>query len=162
MPRELNDLINIKRAIVNFIIALTFGIIIPVICFSFLIQLFNPLGDIFDYNLIILNGILFIIVYTMFGLFKKETIMRLFIGIGYIALLIYFYTIGSCIFTLYLPHCAFGELCLSGNLLGIEISFTYNYVWSIVILLILKSLNLLRHKIKPVEEEETYELKELK
>jgi hypothetical protein len=163
MKESLKDSITIKRGIINLIVALVFTIILPIIVFNFLLGLVDPLGSIFIYDLIIANGILFTIVYAMYGLFKKHTLIHFFIGIGYLILLIYFYTIGSNVFTLFLPHCSFGELCVGGELLGIKVSLTYNYLWFIIPLLILKFLNMARHKIKPIEEEEeTFDLRELK
>lgn len=144
------DLINKKTLIRNIILSSIAGILIPFI----LVNYIDRNQAIFDFDLMISNGIIFIIIYTGFGLFKKNTFIRLAIGIGYILLLVYFYEVGSNVFTLYLPHCGYGVMCVNGNILGIKLLFALNYAWMIVILITIKSANLVRHYLEEPEEDD--------
>jgi len=150
------EIIDYKRGIRNFIISLIFGIIIPYILFGFLFP-----SETFCLISIIGNGIIFLIIYTSFGIFKKKSFIRLLIGVSYIFVLVYFYTVGHNVFTLYLPHCAFGTFCVKSGIFGIEIIFEFDYSILVIITLILKILNLIRNFLKvPKEEEfEVYHLK---
>jgi hypothetical protein len=91
-------------------------------------------------------------VYTALGLFHKDTLYRFLIGIGYVALMIYFYTVGNNIFTAFLPHTGFAYMFISGTIFGIEITLGYGYVIPAIILISLAGLNVLRYLIKPVKE----------
>jgi hypothetical protein len=99
-----------------------------------------------------LNGVIMVVVYTCFGIFKKEMVIRFLIGCGWIVTLIYFYTVGSNVFTVYLPNCGFGLFCVDGKINDVKISFEFYYAWFVIVILCLKGLNLLRHLVKPVEE----------
>jgi hypothetical protein len=146
------EIISVKGLIKNLIVSLILGLVIPLI----IIYILSPLmiiNGLFLEEGLIANGILFIIVYTAFGMFKKDTIIRFFIGIGYIILLIYFYTVGFTAFTGYLPMCSFGTFCISAEIGGISASFSLDIWWVFLIILSLKSLNLIRHIIKPPKED---------
>ena len=144
------DLINRTTFIRNLIISAVFGIVIPYLFFGFI----DPNQTIFNLNLIISNGIIFVIVYSSFGLFKKDTFIRLIIGIGYIITLVYFYTVGSNVFSMYLPHCNFADVCLEGSFADFSISFEFDYAWMVILLIGIKGANLIRHYIKPSLDKE--------
>ncbi|MFX1453793.1 MAG: hypothetical protein ACFFDB_00325 [Promethearchaeota archaeon] len=144
------DKINKTTFIRNLIVSLFFGIIVPL----FLVFFIDKNQRIFNLELMISCGIIYVIIYSGFGLFEKDTFIRFAIGFGYILGLLYFYQVGSNIFTLYLPHCEFGTICVDGTLLDFKLSFSLNYVWMIILLLSLKGLNLFRHYIKPVEDKD--------
>lgn len=143
------EIINYKRGIRNFVVSLIFGVIVPYVLFGVLFP-----SDTFYLANIIGNGIIFIIIYTSFGIFKKRSFIRLLIGISYIFVLVYFYTVGHNVFTLYLPHCAFGTFCVKGGIFGIDIAFEFDYSLLVIITLILKILNLIRNYLKGSKEEE--------
>jgi len=147
----MEDLITIKGLVKNLITSISFGIVIPMIIIYGLIPAL-PIS-IFNEQLLIANGILFICFYSIYGVFKKDTTIRLFIGIGYIILLIYFYIVGSSVFTFYLPLCNFGVLCINLNLNGVIFSFTLSMWWVCLIIVILKSVNMVRHFIKPIKDQ---------
>ena len=132
----------------NMITSIVFGLVIP----YFLISYIDPNGYIFDLDAILLNGVIFAAVYSFYGIFNKDLVIRFLIGIGWMATLIYFYTVGNNFFTFYLPHCSFGYICVDGKYRGIEFKFGYNYTWVIIAMLALKGLNLLRHLVKPPEK----------
>ena len=132
----------------NLIASLIFGLIVP----YFLITNLDPNGILFDFNTVMVNGVIMVVVYTCYGIFKKQTVIRFLIGCGWIVTLIYFYTIGSNVFTSYLPNCGFGLFCVDGEIEEVKISFAFNYAWFVVVVLCLKGLNLVRHLVKPVEE----------
>ncbi|TFG08544.1 MAG: hypothetical protein EU539_01890 [Promethearchaeota archaeon] len=133
----------------NLIVSVCLGLIGP-----FLIVMYvDPKESFLNLSALLINGGIFVAVYTIYGLFRKETIIRFLIGIGWIGTLIYFYTVGNNFFTFYLPHCAFGTICMDGKYRGIEFAFKYNYAWVVICILVLKGLNILRHLIKPVEEQ---------
>ena len=144
--------INYVTLLRNLITSVIFGLVIP----YYLINYIDPKGYLFDLNTVFINGAIFVIVYTIYGIFNKDTVIRFFIGVGWIATLIYFYTVGNNFFTFYLPHCSFGYLCLDGSYRGIDFKFGYNYAWVIIAMLGLKGLNLLRHLIKPPERRYKY------
>ena len=144
--------INYVTLLRNLITSVIFGLVIP----YYLINYIDPKGYLFDLNTVFINGAIFVIVYTIYGIFNKDTVIRFFIGFGWIATLIYFYTVGNNFFTFYLPHCSFGYLCLDGSYRGIDFKFGYNYAWVIIAMLGLKGLNLLRHLIKPPEKRYKY------
>ena len=144
--------INYVTLLRNLITSVIFGLVIP----YYLINYIDPKGYLFDLNTVLINGAIFVIVYTIYGIFNKDTVIRFFIGCGWIAILIYFYTVGNNFFTFYLPHCSFGYLCLDGSYRGIDFKFGYNYAWVIIAMLGLKGLNLLRHLIKPPERRYKY------
>jgi hypothetical protein len=145
----MREIIDYKRGFKNFIISLIFGIIVPYVLFGVLFP-----NELFALESIIGNGIIFLIVYTSFGIFKKKSFIRLVIGMSYIFVLIYFYTVGHNVFTMYLPHCAFGTLCVDAELFGINIAFELDYSVLIVIIIILKVLNLIRNYLKSPKEED--------
>ena len=143
------EIIDYKRGIRNLVISLIFGIVVPYILFGFLFP-----SEAFCLTSIIGNGIVFLIVYTNFGIFKKQSFIRLLIGMSYIFVLVYFYTVGHNVFTLYLPHCAFGTLCVKSGTFGLNIAFEFDYSIIIIIILILKTLNVIRIYLKVPKEEE--------
>jgi len=144
--------INYVTLFRNLITSVIFGLVIP----YYLINYIDPKGYLFDLNTVLINGAIFVIVYTIYGIFNKDTVIRFFIGVGWLATLIYFYTVGHNFFTFYLPHCSFGYLCLDGSYRGIDFKFGYNYAWVIIAMLGLKGLNLFRHLIKPPEKRYKY------
>ena len=73
------------------ITSIVFGLVIP----YFLISYVDPNGYIFDLDAILLNGVIFAAVYTFYGIFNKDLVIRFLIGIGWMATLIYFYTVGN-------------------------------------------------------------------
>lgn len=145
---DLKQQFNWKKGLRNLGISLSLGIILP----YFLIRPFMTL-NVFDWNLILTNGILFTIIYTVYGCFDKDTLMHFLIGMGYLILCIYFYAVGNNIYTLFLPHSGFATYHVEENLeiYGQElfIQGSYNYFWFALLLLIGKALNIVRHKIKP-------------
>lgn len=132
----------------NLFASVVFGLVVP----YYLINYIDPKGFIFDLNAVLFNGIIFVVVYTIYGIFKKDLVIRFLIGIGWMATLIYFYTVGNNFFTFYLPHCSFGYICIGGKLQGIEFKIGYYYAWVIIAMLCLKGLNLFRHLVKPPEQ----------
>ncbi|MBD3193893.1 MAG: hypothetical protein GF317_02480 [Candidatus Lokiarchaeota archaeon] len=145
-----NLLINYKTLFRNLIISGIFGLLLPYIALTFLI----PSNSVFDLALITTNGIIFILAYTALGMFHKNTFYRFLIGMGYVVLLIYFYSVGNNIFTFFLPHTGFGYLFVSGTVFGIPITVGYNYAWVVVVIIILTGLNILRKFIKPLKEKQ--------
>ena len=146
------EMINKTTLIRNIIVSSIAGIVIPFI----LVHFIDRDQVIFNFDLMISNGIIFIIIYSGFGLFKKETFIRLVLGGGYIILLFYFYQVGSNVFTFYLPHCAFGVMFIDGNILGMELAFTLNYSWMVLLFILIKSINLARHYIEPTDTNEDW------
>ena len=136
----------------NLMASIVFGLAVP----YFLISYIDPNGYIFDLEAVLFNGIIFVGVYTVYGIFKKDLVIRFLIGIGWMATLIYFYTVGNNFFTFYLPNCSFGYLCIDGSYKGIDFKFGYNYAWVIIAMLALKGLNLFRHLVKPPEKRYKY------
>ncbi|MBA7716135.1 hypothetical protein ES703_125200 [subsurface metagenome] len=136
----------------NLVTTIIFGLVIP----YYLINYIDPNGDLFDLDAVLFNGIIFVGVYTFYGIFKKDLVIRFLIGIGWIATLVYFYTVGNNFFTFYLPGCGFGYSCLDGSYRGIDFKFGYNYAWVIYAMLGLKGLNILRHLVKPPEQKYKY------
>ena len=132
----------------NMISSLIFGLLIPFI----IITVYDPNGDFFDFNAVMINGAILVAVYTSYGLFKKETFIRFLIGCGWIVTLVYFYSVGSNLYTAYLPNCGFGLFCVDGDIENTDISFQFNYAWLVIMVLCLKGINLLRHLVKPLEE----------
>ena len=162
---DVEDMMNWKTGVRNLIISIFFGIVLPIRLFFWLVELIEPLGQIFLTESIILNGVLFVIIYTSYGFFRKETSIRFFIGMGYLVLLLYFYTVGSNVFTMYLPHCSFATYCIGGEFQigsqGLNIMIKYGYLWYVFLLLLAKTLNIIRHKVKvPENQEKTYEYRE--
>lgn len=114
------------------------------------------MGYIFDLEAILFNGIIFVAVYTTYGLFNKDLVIRFLFGIGWMATLIYFFTVGNNFFTYYLPHCSFGYICIDGSFRGIDFKLGFNYQWVVIGILSLKGLNLFRHLVKPPEKKYKY------
>jgi len=131
----------------NLFSSVIFGLVIP----YYLVNYIDPQGLIFDLGAILFNGVIFAVVYTVFGIFNKDTVIRFFIGCAWMGTLVYFYTVGSNFFTFYIPTSGFGQLSIDGNYRGIDFEFGYNYFWIIIATLSLKGLNLLRHLVKPPE-----------
>ena len=132
----------------NLFSSVIFGLVIP----YYLVNYVDPQGLIFDLDAILINGVIFVIVYTIYGVFNKDTVIRFFIGCAWMGTLVYFYTVGSNFFTFYIPHSGFGQLSIDGNYRGIDFEFGYNYMWIIIATLSLKGLNILRHLVKPPEK----------
>jgi len=139
--------INWVTLIRNLIVSLIFGLLVPYL----LIINYDPNGTIFNYYALMLNGLILVGVYTFYGLFKKETIIRFFIGCEWIATLVYFYSVGNNIYTAYLPNCGFGLFCVDGKFGNVKMEFLFYYAWFIITILILKGMNLFRHLVKPME-----------
>jgi len=135
----------------NLIFSLIFGLIFPIFIIILAFPIL-PITNLPTSDCLITNGILYIIVYTSYGIFQKDSILRFAIGIAYVFLLFYFYTIGCSIFSLYLPMCSFGNFCLILNFNGTEIGFNLNIWWVIIIILILKIMSIVRAFIKPKKE----------
>ena len=136
----------------NLISSLIFGLLVPYL----LIINLDPNGTIFNFQALMINGLIFVGVYTAYGLFKKETFIRFFIGCGWIATLVYFYTVGSNVYTSYLPNCGFGLFCVDGKLNNVKVAFQFSYAWFLIIILSLKGLNIFRHLVKPMERKYDY------
>ena len=136
----------------NLIVSLIFGLVVP----YFLITSLDPNGTVFVFQAVMINGLIFIGVYTIYGFFKKETVIRFLIGCGWIVTLIYFYTVGSNVYTSYLPNCGFGLFCVDGKLNNVKVAFQFSYAWFLIIILSLKGLNLFRHLVKPMEKKYDY------
>ncbi len=110
-----------------------------------------PIETIFNANMILIMGILYVIIYSLFGLFDKRTNIRLIIGFVYIGFLILVFSVGHSIFTLFLPMNGFGVLYINIVIKGSSISASLNIVWIILIVLGLKMLNLIRNRFKPLK-----------
>ena len=154
----MGEYINVVTTIRNLIVSIIFGIIIPYLLITYV----DPSEFLWNEQLMMTNGVIFVGTYTVFGLFKKETIIRFLIGCGYIGVLIYFYTVGGTFMTLYLPSCGFGHACYQGTFYGTEITMGYYYVYTVILILVLKFLNLLRHLVKPPDLESKYKTAVLK
>lgn len=144
--------INWITFIRNLITSLIFGFLVP----YYLVVNLDPYQTIFNFQALMLNGLIFMYVYTAYGLFKKETIIRFFIGWGWIATLVYFYTVGNNFCTAYLKVCGFGLFCLDGEFNNVKIAFQFSYALFLIIILCLKGLNLFRHLVKPMERKFSY------
>ena len=144
--------INWVTFVRNLISALILGFLVP----YFLIIYLDPNGILFNVDALIINGWIFVGMYSFYGLFKKETVIRFFIGWGWIATLVYFYTVGSNVYTSYLPNCGFGLFCVDGKLNNVKVAFQFSYAWFLIIILSLKGLNLFRHLVKPMEKKISY------
>ena len=144
--------INWVTLIRNLIVSLIFGLLVP----YYLVINYDPNGTIFNYYALMLNGLILVGVYTFYGLFKKETIIRFFIGCGWIATLVYFYSVGNNIYTAYLPNCGFGLFCVDGKMGSVKMEFLFYYAWFTITILILKGMNLFRHLVKPMERKYDY------
>ena len=144
----MGELVNWITFIRNIIIGALFGLLVPYLIFRYL----DSEGLVFNYEMMILNGSLYLAIYSFFGLFKKETALRFIMGCLYIGFIIYFYTSGYTIYTFYLPHCGFGVLCLGGEWEGVKFSLSYIYWYTAVIVVSLKGVSILRQLIKPPDE----------
>jgi hypothetical protein len=153
------EMINGKRGILNFVVALLSSLLYPLFLTFNLLRFLDPNNVVFDIQMIISNGILFIIVYTSFGLLEKDTLLHLFIGIAYIFLLLYFFTIGNNLFTLFLPHLRFGMLYY---IFPDSTFIALDYTFMIILFLCLKSLNLLRQFLEPTKKDTIFNVAELK
>ena len=136
----------------NLISSIIFGFVVP----YYLVMNLDPNGVLFNVDALIINGWIFVIVYSSYGFFKKETVIRFFIGCGWIATLVYFYSVGNNVCTAYLPNCGFGLFCVDSKLNNVKIAFQFSYAWLIIIILSLKGLNLFRHLVKPMEKKYDY------
>lgn len=164
----MGELVNWITFIRNVITSLIFGLGIPYLLHTYV----DPTGIVLDYNMMITNGIAYVIINSLFGLFRKETLPRFIIGIIYIVIVVYFYTVGYTIYTSYLPCCGFSTICLNGTLAdipavpaeyqGITFAVSYAFVYTGALVIILKSVNLFRHLVKPPEEENKYKVAALK
>lgn len=132
----------------NLIFSTLVGIVLPYLVIPFIGQYVSFL----NYGIIVIHGIIFTAVYSVLGFFKKDTLIRFIIGLGYIGLLIYFYSVGNNFFTLYLPHIAFGEIGISETIEGSTISFGFNYSWVATTLIFLIGLSTFRKFLKPRKE----------
>ena len=154
----MGDLINKTTFIRNIIISIIFGLVVPYLLYTYL----DPTGYVLNRVTMLTNGVIFIAIYSLFGFFKKETVIRFIIGIVYIGIVVYFYSVGHTIFTIYLPHCGFGHLCLEGTIFEITLNLSYIYIYTGILLITLKALNLLRHLVKPPEIQNKYKTAVLK
>ena len=109
----MGELINGVTFIRNIIISVILGLIIPYV----LITYGDPSSIVWGpyAQLLYVNGALFVLMYSLYGLFRKETLLRFIIGCGYLVLVIYFYTVGGTYMSLYLPSCGLGRACYSGT-----------------------------------------------
>ncbi len=148
----MGEYFNVTTTIRNLIISIIIGVLIPYLLISYV----DPSEFMWDEQLMMTNGVLFVAIYTAFGLFKKETIIRFLIGCGYIGVIVYFYTVGGTYITLYLQSCGFGHACYTGTFFGTTIQLGYYYLYTVILILILKFLNLLRHLVKPPDLENKY------
>lgn len=144
--------LNYGRGVLYLILSLLSSIIFPILCI-YLIGNIIPITYLMDINfiLIVSNGILFTVIYTFFGLFKKDTIYHLIIGCIYLIILLYFYTVGCNIFTLFFPHYQFGGIIIKISLGSITLDFRLQYIFIIIFFLLLKVINLIRHYIQPLK-----------
>ena len=142
----MSDLINWITFFRNLIWSSLVGILVPYLLNFYI----DPNELVLNYQMMLTNGLIFVGIYTVFGLFRKETIVRFLIGCGYIGVVIYFFTVGHTIYTLYLPHCGFCQLCLDGGLEGINFSLKYSYIYVGIVVVALKGVGIFRHLIKPL------------
>jgi len=154
----MGEYINMVTFIRNLIISLILGLLIPFL----LITYADPSGVVWDGGLMYANGLIFVGIYTAFGLFRKETFLRFLIGLGYIGIIIYFYTVGGTYISLYLPSCGFGRACYSGTFFGYTVSLGYVFLYTVILIIVLKFLSLLRHLVKPPELQNKYKTMALK
>ena len=154
----MGDYINWVTLFRNLIVSIIFGLVVPYLLLTYV----DPTEFVFSEDLMYLNGFIFMGIYTAFGLFKKETIIRFIIGLAYIGVIIYFFTVGGTYITLYLPSCGLGHACYSGVFFGFQITLGYYYLVTVILILILKFLNLLRHLVKPPDLENKYKTAVLK
>ncbi len=154
----MGEYINWVTLFRNLIVSIIFGLVVPYL----LIQYVDPTQFLWNQQLMYLNGAIFVGIYTAFGLFKKETIIRFIIGLAYIGVIVYFYTVGGTYITLYLNSCGLGHACYSGEFFGFQITLGYYYLYTVILILILKFLNLLRHLVKPPDLENKYKTAVLK
>ena len=63
----MGDYINVVTTIRNLIVSIIFGVIVPYL----LITLVDPTEFLWNEQLMMLNGVIFVAIYTAFGLFKK-------------------------------------------------------------------------------------------
>lgn len=153
----MGELINKVTFIRNIIISSIFGLVVP----NLLVTYLDPNQYVLDATMLSVNGTLYVVMYSMFGLFKKDTFIRFIIGWAYILVVVYFNTVGYTIYTLYLPMCNFGYFCLGGNVFGIYLYFGYIFFWTALVMIIIKILNLIRHLVKPPDAENKYKVKAL-
>lgn len=150
---------NLKGLIKSFLIALFLGIILPFSLLSLAsTHIPFPLDTLINTQILISNGILFIIVYSAYGSVKKENVLSLLMGACYLVLVAYFFTIGHSIYSLYLPLCGFGILCFNAEIGGFTLGLSVNFWWACALIIGLKALNIVRKHIKLTPEEK----KELK
>jgi hypothetical protein len=154
----MGEYINFVTLIRNLIISIIFGLLVPYLLITFV----DPSEFLWNEQLMYINGIIFVGIYTTFGIFKKETVIRFLIGLGYIGVIVYFYTVGGTYISLYLPSCGFGHACYAGNFFGYEITLGYYFIYTVILILVLKFLNLLRHLVKPPDLESKYKTAVLK
>lgn len=151
----MSEYINWVTFIRNLIVSVIFGLLIPFLIYRYIDEYIVTIGITINYVLMVINGVIFVVVYTAFGFFRKETMIRFLIGCGYIGVIVYFYTVGYTIFTLYMPHCGFGYLCISGEYEGLVMTIGWSWIYVGIIVIILKAVNLFRHLIKPPDESKT-------
>jgi len=144
----MSGLIKYGKFIRNLIISGIFGLLIPYLLLTYVI----PSNAVFNLPLIITNGLIWMAVYGALGLFKKNSFYRFIIGIGYVGLMTYFYTVGSNFFTMFIPHEGFGYMFASGTIFSIPIAVGFNYAWVCVVILVLIGVNVLRKFIAPLKE----------
>ena len=87
----MSGLIKYRKFIRNLIVSGVFGLLIPYLLLTYVI----PSNSVFNLPLIITNGLIWMAVYGALGFFKKNSFYRFLIGIGYVGLMVYFYTVGS-------------------------------------------------------------------
>jgi hypothetical protein len=147
----LKELINNKTLIRNFIISILFGIVVPYLIEYFFLSKIDFFS--FNFSLIIANGIILTIAYSTYGIFKKHTFIRLILGLIFIIVQIYLFSVGSNPYTLYLPQDSFAQLSLSFPFEEFSIQIGIFYGWILIPYFILKGVNLIRHYIKKETEE---------
>lgn len=156
----MGEYINGVTFIRNIILSCILGLLIPYILLTY----GDPSSIVWGpyAQLMYVNGAIFVAVYSFYGLFRKETLVRFFIGCGYLVILIYFYTVGGTYMSLYLPSCGFGRACYTGTFFGYTITLGYVYLYTIILFLVLKFLNLLRNLVKPLDVDNKYKSAVLK
>ena len=82
----MGEFVNKVTFIRNIIISAIFGLLVPYLLVTYL----DPTGYVLNSTMLMTNGAIYVVVYSMFGLFKKETVIRFIIGIAYVLVVVYF------------------------------------------------------------------------
>lgn len=125
---------------------IAFGLIIPLLLviggFALLPDEYDQyFSEIFATNMLILNAILYTIIFVFYQIQKEATLVRFIMSIVCLGLIIYFYFVGSSIYSLYLPNVSFAQF---GIVIEDLVSINFNYFGLAIITIILQSLITIR------------------